>query len=343
MVMKQAELLSFTDKGIYCPLADVYIDPWKPVRRALITHAHSDHARWGHQFYLTSEENKPLLIKRLGAIRIHSLSFGEPISINGVKFSFHPAGHIVGSAQIRVEYRGNVWVVSGDYKKENDGLSGVFEPLPCRVFITESTFGIPVYKWQPQETVMAEINRWWHDNNSLGITSILTGYALGKAQRLLKWLDPSIGPIYTHETIEKYNQIIRGLGKNLPTSRIFHGIPNTSIMKGAMILITSSLSGDPRIRRMRDISIGTASGWMQLRGARRRRSVDRGFVLSDHVDWIALNNIVEMTGAEKVYVTHGYKHIFSRWLNERGIEAEIVQSEFDEEWSEGMETPEFKK
>ena len=338
MVRKRPELLTFADKGIYCPIADIYIDPWKPVQRALITHGHADHARWGHRYYVTSSENKPILTKRLGAINIHSLPFGEVFNVNGIKFSFHPAGHVVGSAQIRVENRGDVWVVSGDYKSENDGLSGVFEPLTCRVFITESTFGIPVYKWEPQESIIDDINRWWNENKELGKVSILTGYALGKAQRLVRGLDSSIGPIYTDAYIDQFNQIIRGLGKSLPQTKIIHEIPKSSDLNGAMIVVSPQALRAPWIRRLKDISVGAASGWMRLRGARRRRGVDRGFVISDHVDWIALNNTIDMTRAEKVYVTHGYTHIFARWLNERGIQAEIVQTRYDEEWSDGIES-----
>ena len=180
------DLLTFTKNGIFCPLADVYIDPSRPVKRAIVTHAHSDHARWGNKFYLSHKLNEQILRLRLGKdITLQTVDYKESIDINGVKVSFHPAGHIWGSCQIRVSYKDEVWVVSGDYKLENDGFSDAFEPVQCHAFITESTFGLPVFKWQPQETVYNDIRAWWNENASNGKTSILTAYALGKAQRLI--------------------------------------------------------------------------------------------------------------------------------------------------------------
>ena len=210
-------LIQFTDKGLYVPQADVYIDPWRKVKRALITHGHADHSRYGMDHYLCTHAAKPVIKFRLGSkINIDSVEFGETTTINGVKFSFHPAGHIIGSAQIRVEYKGEVWIVSGDYKTENDGISENFESVKCDTFITESTFGLPVYKWKSQVEVFEDINNWWRENQSEGKTSVLTGYSLGKAQRLLCGLDPSIGKIYTHTAIESINQVLRKQGIQLP-------------------------------------------------------------------------------------------------------------------------------
>ncbi|MCO6476025.1 MAG: ligase-associated DNA damage response exonuclease, partial [Phaeodactylibacter sp.] len=307
-------LLEFTDKGIYCPPADVYIDPWKPVERALITHGHADHSRWGHRHYLCTESAKPVIRYRLGDVQIQTIGYGEQISHNGVRFSFHPAGHILGSAQIRVEHQGEVWVVSGDYKLEDDGLSEPFEPVPCHTFITESTFGLPVYRWKKQEEILAEINNWWRKNKAERKVSLLTAYALGKAQRLMRGLDESIGPIFTHGAIENTNRVMRRQGVRLPKAKRVSGKFKKEDYIGGMVIAPPSAINAPWMRKFSPVSIGIASGWMALRGARRRRAADRGFVLSDHADWDGLNEAITATGAERVFVTHGYTHIFTRWL-----------------------------
>lgn len=327
-------LLQFTKKGIYCQPADVYIDPWKPVKRALITHGHADHSRWGHQKYLCVKEAAPVIRYRLGNISLHTVEYGETISTNGVKFTFFPAGHIIGSAQIRVEYKGETWVVSGDYKIENDGLSTPFEPVKCDAFITECTFGLPIYKWKDQNTVSDQINDWWRQNQAQGKVSILTAYALGKAQRLLQQLDPSIGEIYTHGAIENTNEVIRAQGINLnQTTRVTKEMSKKDFI-GQLVLTTPASIGTPWIKKFKPTSIAAASGWMQLRGARRRRAVDRGFVLSDHADWEGLNQAIKATGAERIFVTHGYTDIFKRWLLDQGYDAHIVKTEFGGESEE---------
>ncbi len=327
-------LLEFTDRGIYCPAADVYIDPWKPVPRALITHGHSDHSRWGHRHYLCTQPAAPVIRHRLGQVNIETVAYGEVRRINGVQFSFHPAGHIVGSAQIRVEYRGEIWVVSGDYKVEADGLCESFEAVPCHTFITESTFGLPVYTWKPQTEVFAEINAWWRRNREAGKVSVLAGYALGKAQRLLAGLDPGIGPIFTHGAIENTNEVLRAQGVELPaTTRVTRDIDRKAY-PGAMVIATPSATGSPWMKKFRQVSVGMASGWMALRGTRRRRAADRGFVLSDHADWEGLNEAIAATGAERVFVTHGYTEIFTRWLREQGYDAYVVKTEYEGELTE---------
>ena len=194
-------LLTFTDKGIYCRQGDFYIDPWKPVARAVITHAHSDHARPGSSSYLCHHFTKPLLKLRLGDVSVQSVEWGEPVFMNGVRVSLHPAGHIIGSSQIRVEYEGEVWVVSGDYKTENDGISGEMEIVPCDVFITESTFGLPIYKWKPQQELFYDIQNWIGKNREKGENSVLIAYSLGKAQRLLKGIGEISSNIYVHGAI----------------------------------------------------------------------------------------------------------------------------------------------
>ncbi|NRA50464.1 MAG: ligase-associated DNA damage response exonuclease [Phaeodactylibacter sp.] len=325
-------LLEFTNKGIFCPPAKVYIDPWRPVDRALITHGHADHSRWGHKHYLCTELAAPVIRYRLGNVNLSTLGYGESINIDGVKFSFHPAGHIIGSAQIRVEHKGEIWVASGDYKLEADGLCTPFEPIKCHAFITESTFGLPVYQWKPQQAVFDEINSWWKQNKADGKTSVLAAYALGKAQRLLNGIDEEIGPIYTHGAIEKTNQVIRKQGIKLPHTTRITQQDKSKDYEGALVIATPAATGSNWMKRFKSASIGIASGWMALRGTRRRRAADRGFILSDHADWTGLNEAIKATGAERVAVTHGYSSIFARWLREEcGLEAWEADTEYEGE------------
>ncbi len=322
-------MLSFTKQGIFCKQANVYIDPWKPVERAIISHGHSDHARRGHKNYLCVQESKEIIRHRLGKkINIDTLTFGERRTINGVTFSFHPAGHIIGSAQIRVEYKGEIWVFSGDYKTEDDGISGAFEPIPCHAFITESTFGLPFYQWQPQHKVAEEINNWWRLNKVHNRVSLLAGYSLGKAQRLIHLLDDSIGKIYTNDTVEDINEIVRMQGVPLKaTTRIHQGMKAEDFVGNIIIAPSSALHIDFEKANC-EVSEAVASGWMAIRKMRINRKVDRGFVLSDHADWPGLNAAIRATGAEHVFVTHGYTNMFSKWLCEQGINAIPVSTKY---------------
>ncbi|WP_224824412.1 ligase-associated DNA damage response exonuclease [Cognatishimia sp. MH4019] len=332
------DLLTFTDRGIYCPLGDFYIDPWRPVDRALITHGHADHARPGHRAYLATQAAAPVMRHRLGDIPLDTIRFGETRQIGAVTVSFHPAGHVPGSAQIRIEHKGEVWVASGDYKTENDGFSEPFEPVRCHAFITESTFGLPVFKWTPQAQLAQDINAWWAATITDGRTPLLGAYALGKAQRLLSILDPTIGPILTHGAVENTNEVLRAQGLTLPdTIRVTPDL-NPKEHKNALVLATPSAFGTPWARRFGTTSTAFASGWMRLRGVRRRRAADRGFIMSDHADWPALNAAIKETGATRVFVTHGYTSVFSKWLSEQGYDAQIVSTEYEGESLDASET-----
>lgn len=321
-------VLTLTDRGLYCAAGDFFVDPWRPVDRALITHAHADHARPGHRRYLCTDACMPVMRHRLGDIACETVRYGETRRIGDALVSFHPAGHVPGSAQIRVEVGGEVWVVSGDYKTEPDGLCEAFAPVRCHTFISECTFGLPVFRWQPQAVVAEQINGWWAANAAEGRVSLLAAYSLGKAQRLLHLLDPAIGPILTHAAVENTNAVLRAQGLGLPdTIRITPDLDRKA-NPGALIVAPPAVLGSPWARRFGPLSTGFASGWMQMRGVRRRRAADRGFVISDHADWAGLLEAIKATGAETLYLTHGYTEIFTRYLRESGHDAHVLATEY---------------
>ena len=324
-----AGVLTFTDRGIYCPAGDFYIDPWRPVARALITHGHSDHARPGIGRYLATEGTAPVLRHRLGDdARIETIAYGETRRIGDADVSFHPAGHVPGSAQIRVAVAGEVWVASGDYKTVDDGLSEAFEPVRCHAFISECTFGLPIFKWTPQEQLAQQINGWWAANAAEGRASILGAYALGKAQRLMRTVDAGIGPLLTVTAVENTNAVLRAQGITLPGTQPITEDVSAKSHPGALIIATPGSTTQNWARRFPGAATAFASGWMTLRGVRRRRGIDRGFVVSDHADWAGLNAAIKATGAETVFVTHGYTSAFQRWLCEQGHDAHVVSTDY---------------
>jgi putative mRNA 3-end processing factor len=312
-------LISFTGKGLYCQKGDFYIDPWKPVEKAIITHGHGDHAYFGHKHYLCHTCTKSILQLRLGENNYQTLEWSEAININGVKVSLHPAGHIIGSAQVRLEYNGEVWVVSGDYKIEDDGLSGKFEPVSCNTFITESTFGLPIYKWKPQQELYDNIITWINKNKENGKTSVLLAYSLGKAQRVLQAIKETTQTIFAHGAIFNMQQGLIDAGWDI--CKVIRITPETpkELLKGAVVIAPPSADGSSWMKKFQPYSVGVCSGWMQVRGNARRRNVDAGFALSDHADWDGLLQTVKATRAERVFVTHGFQSAFSRYLNEENI------------------------
>lgn len=325
------QLIEFTDKGLYCRKGDFYIDPWKPVNKAVITHAHSDHARWGNNSYLCHHFTKPLLQLRLGDNHYESIGWNEPVYMNGVKLSLHPAGHIIGSSQVRIEYNSEVWVFTGDFKTEDDGLSTAFEPIRCNSFITESTFGLPIYKWKSQEEIFNGMKDWIMNNKSAGRSSIFIAYSLGKAQRILKPLSETGLPIYAHGAVYNIHQTLINSGWNLPLVNRITAETTKEELKGCIVIAPSGAEGSPWIKRFSPYAIGICSGWMQVRGNVRRKNADAGFVLSDHADWDGLLSAVKATGAEKVYATHGFQAAFSRYLDEHGIAAAEVKTNYGNE------------
>ena len=327
--MTNKGLLVHTALGLYCPKADVYLEPWKPVKKAILTHGHADHARWGSSSYLCTPTAAPVIKYRLGDINLETLPFGEEKLINGVSFSFHPAGHILGSAQIKVSYKGEMVVFSGDYKTANDGFSEAFEPVKCHTFITESTFGLPVYHWQDQKWVFNEMEEWCKNNRNNGQLSILYGYSLGKAQRILQGLPESVGPIFTHSTIEAVLNVMRNQGVSLKnTIPVNEHLTRADLLSG-VIIAPPAVQNSNWLKKFEPIRNGVVSGWMALRGARRRRNADKGFVLSDHADWEGLNEAISLTGAENVFVTHGYTDILSKWLIDKGLNAHPLETNFE--------------
>ena len=326
------EMLELTPAGLYCSSGDFYIDPWRPVKRAVITHAHADHATSGCSSYLCTPDSRLLLQARIGhEANIYTLEYGEVLTLNTVKISLHPAGHILGSAQIKIDKGGHIWVVSGDYKTGNDPTCMPLEAINCHTFISECTFGLPIFKWPPPEQVMEDINAWWLSNREHRRTSILFAYALGKAQRILSGLDSSIGPILTHGAVEKITQCYRNTGITLPETHYVGDFEEKDLIENALVIAPPSADNPLWMRRFPVRSRAFASGWMRIRGNRRRRSVDRGFVLSDHSDWDGLINTIAACNAERVMVTHGYTAEMVRWLRQEGYEAGVLPSVYDGE------------
>lgn len=325
-------IIESTARGLYCPAGDFYIDPKIPVDRAVVTHGHSDHATWGCRHYLSARPGEPILRMRLTNgdeksdhnPEFEFVDYGETRTVRGVQISLHPAGHMLGSAQVRLEYRGYVAVVTGDYKLQSDATCADFESVKCDLLVTESTFGLPIYRWRQDHEIFRDINDWWRQSAADSKCCLLYGYAVGKSQRLLSGLDPSIGPIYTHGAVEKGVQAYRASGVALPPTRYVGDEPAKHDWKGGMVVAVPGAHGTPWMRKFKTVSTAMASGWMAVRGARRRRAVDRGFVLSDHVDWPGLMTAIKASEAEQVWVTHGSTAVVARYLNEQGIDAKSI-------------------
>ena len=333
-----ADLVVQRPEGLYCPAGDFYIDPWRPVARAIITHAHADHARIGHGHYLAAAPGEGVLRQRLGAIDLQTLAYGERITHHGVQVSLHPAGHVLGSAQVRLSHAGQVWVASGDYKVAPDATCAPFEPQRCDVFITESTFGLPLYRWRDDAEIFAGINAWWAANAAAGRASLLCCYSFGKAQRILSGVDAGIGPIVVHGAVEPLNAAYRAAGVALPPTLLATDVSDRAVFQRALVLCPPSAAAGIWARRFGNASTAFASGWMQLRGTRRRGGYDRGFVLSDHADWPGLMAAIAATGAQRVIVTHGSIPTIVRHLTEQGLAAESFQTEYGDDTLE-PETP----
>jgi putative mRNA 3-end processing factor len=326
-------LIEPSDRGLYCAAGDFHVDPWLPVDRAVITHAHGDHLRPGSRTYLCAAPGLPLVRHRLPAeASVSGLAFGDSVDIVGVRLSCHPAGHVLGSAQVRIEHRGEVWVASGDYKLAPDPTCAPFEPVRCHTFITEATFGLPIFRWRPPDETTAEILAWWREMRDAGRPAVLFAYALGKAQRVLAELSRITDePVFIHGGLEDLVEIYRACGTSMVPTPIATAEPRGTSFAGRLILAPVLARGTTWMRRFSDHSSAFASGWMRIRGARRRRGYDRGFVLSDHADWPSLLQAVAASGAERVFVTHGHTAALARYLGERGFDAHAWTTKYEGE------------
>lgn len=335
------DLIVLRPEGLYCPLGGFFIDPWRPVERAVITHAHADHARRGHGAYLAHDHSVQVLRVRLGDIAVQGVAYGQTITLGDVEVSLHPAGHVLGSSQVRVAHRGRVWVASGDYFLTGADASSAptdrlvtcapFEPVRCECFITESTFGMPVYRWRPHWAVLDEMSAWWQGNAEAGRASVVLAYSLGKAQRILGGIDATVGPVVVHPSMEALNEAYRAAGVALPPTLPWNALEDAQVRCRALVLVPPAAQTPTLSRRLGDYSDAFASGWMQLRGARRRQGVDRGFVLSDHADWPGLHRAIAATQAERVLVTHGYESTMVRWLQQQGLQANSLRTPFGDD------------
>lgn len=338
--MSAKRLIQVTDRGLYCDAGEFHIDPWRPVERAVITHAHSDHATPGCGHYLTSRIGQPVLAQRVHRdAEITGLPYGEITTFRGVNVSLHPAGHLLGSAQVRVEHAGRVEVVSGDYKVAPDGTCDPFEVVPCHRFITESTFGLPIYRWGPDDPWADDLLRWWQENAEAGQTTVVFAYALGKAQRILHTLHTRArlcgvslpGAIVCHGSVQRFNQVYADAGVAMPMTGTSTEESRNAGKGRGLVVAPPSVLGTPWLRKFAPYRTAFASGWMQIRGNRRRRGVDRGLVVSDHADWPGLLQAIADTGCESVGVTHGYTQVLVRYLRERGIDADVVPTRYEGE------------
>lgn len=325
--MKPQPLLRRTSAGLYCELGGFHIDPWHPVARAVVTHAHADHFVPGCKSYLTARPGKRVLQQRLGPQSIvQPVEFGAVIDCFGVKVSLHPAGHILGSAQVRVEHQGEVWVVSGDYKVHPDRTCAPFEPIPCQTFVTESTFGHPYFAWTGQTELFQQIHDWWRNNQSQGHASWLYAYSLGKAQRLLAGLDPEVGPIYVHPQIAAINDLYREAGVELPVTRDAFELLTAPDWQRAVFILPPQERWQDNLTPLGPYRTAFVSGWMALPNGPRQRRVETGFALSDHADYGEIIATVRATGAERTLVTHGYIDVLCDKLAEQGLTAEPLRT-----------------
>lgn len=310
--------LEVKPEGLYCTAGDFYIDPWYPVSKCVVTHGHGDHARWGNEHYIAAKDSEEILKQRIGpSIPLQTLSYHEKIKLKNAWVSLHPAGHILGSAQVRIETSTGVYVISGDYKRAPDPTCLPFEVLECDLFVTESTFALPIYQWEDNEKIARQIYEWWQENAANDHPSVLFCYALGKAQRILSLLQElATRPIYLHGAILPFAEIYKNHGASLaPFAAVMERDKSLPFSK-ELILAPPSAAGTPWLKRFPGFRTALASGWMQIRGARRRNGMDRGFVLSDHADWDNLIKTIKETKATKVLTTHGSALVLAKFLQE---------------------------
>ena len=318
MKTKEENLIKFKDGNLYCELADIWIDPSKPVKRALITHAHFDHFTFGCEEYLSTKETAVLIKKRVGDnVNIKPFGYGEEFKINGINISFHPSGHILGSSQIRFIFAGEKWLITGDYKLQKDETCKKYEIVKTDYLISECTFGLPIFKWDQTKNIAINISKWI--NNSPDKTSLLFCYSLGKAQRLLNEINKTNfeGNIYTHASIHKMNDCYRQLGICIKDTIKIENKKKIDDLKGNLILLPPSLSKGSYLKNFKNIQTAFASGWMSIRALRNRSGYDKGFAISDHADWEGILEVVKKSEAKNVFFHHGDSEALSKYLSEK--------------------------
>lgn len=328
----ETPLIRVTPDGLFCEVGGFHIDPWRPVERAVVTHAHADHARPGMGGYLAAEGAEEVLRRRLGGdIALETIPWGERRKLGEAWVSFHPANHVLGSAQVRVEHGDEVWVASGDYKRQRDPTCEGFEVVPCTTFITEATFGLPVYAWRPTEEVVLDILHWWEGEPER--PTLLFAYAFGKAQRILAELARLTDRrIWLHGAVDALMPAYRARGVEMADTAYVADAPDGFRFEGDLILAPPSAHRSAWMKRFRAPQTGFASGWMHVRGNRRRRGYEVGFALSDHADWPDLVDTVRATGARRVLVTHGQSDALARYLREAlGLDAQPLETRFEGE------------
>jgi putative mRNA 3-end processing factor len=326
------DLIQLRPEGLYCPQGDFHIDPWRPVPRAVITHGHADHARIGMGCYHVAAPGLPVLQWRLGEQDYHVHDYGEAFQLGAATVSLHSAGHVLGSSQVRVEADGEVWVASGDYKRQPDPTCAPFEVVACDTFITEATFGLPIYRWPDTAQVAREILDWRAECAARGEVALLYCYALGKAQRVLAEIGAlDEATVYLHGAVDTGVQVYRQAGVPMVPTCPVSALERSADLAGCLVIAPPSAAGSSWSRRFKHVQQGFASGWMRVRGNRRRRNYDRGFVISDHADWPDLLRTVRQTGARRVIATHGNTDALVRALNEAGIDTGVFQTQYGQE------------
>jgi len=335
IILSSNDLLSANENGIYCQKGDFYIDPWKPVKTAVITHAHSDHLRPNNQNYIMSNKSEQLSRHRLresAQFNLTSYDYDETFEINGVTVSLHPAGHVLGSAQVRIETKGEVWVVSGDYKRTNDPSCKPFVSISCDVFVTEATFALPIYRWEEEGVVTKQIYDWWQRNAEENKPSVLFGYALGKTQRIMAELSKMTNEsIYIHGALDKLTEIYRHEGITLTNTELVSEQKKGKSYSEDLIFGPPSAHRSPWLNRFKQSETAFASGWMRVRGSRRMGGYDKGFVLSDHADWPGLLKTIKETNANRIFVAYGKSDLLVRYLMEEwGLETENLETQISD-------------
>lgn len=316
--------LQVLEQGLFCPPGNFFIDAWRPVPTCVVTHAHGDHAYSGHGLYIATEESLQIIRKRMYSdVPSKPVKYGEKFKMGDCWVSLHPAGHILGSSQVRIEYNGIVTVISGDYKRGFDATCAPFEVIECDIFVTESTFALPIYQWPTNEEIAKQVYSWWEENASNNHPSLLFCYSLGKAQRLMSLLaDHTDKQVHLHGAVFSLSKLYESMGiKMIPFSAVSESAKGTSFAK-ELILAPPSAVGTPWMKRFPSSRTAFASGWMEVRGTRRRKALDRGFVLSDHADWNDLIKTIDETKAKIVLTTHGNSGTLARFLREtRNLDA----------------------